>query len=132
MKEKFEMSIYRKGDSMNDILRELLLNGFMIYPNDGKFIVKKEPVPSNPTAIKETCHDSYELAIEAAESMLNVPQLVDWLVIARYNRGLGIEYKNLPNVQAANKQQAKALAESLAEEILGNVVISEIKVCLKI
>jgi len=119
---------------MNDILRDLLLNGFMIYPNNGKFIVKKEAVPSNLIVLSETEYDSYELAVEAAGAMLNTPQVVDWVVIARYNRGLGIEYKNLPDVRAANKEQAKALAEYMAGEILGGsaVVISEVKVRLKI
>lgn len=118
---------------MNDILRDLLLNGFMIYPNNGKFIVKKEAVPSNLIVLKETEYDNYELAVEAAEAMLNAPQMVDWVVIARYNRGLGIEYKNLPDVRAENKQQAQALAERMAGEILvgSTMVISEIKVRLK-
>ena len=118
---------------MNDILRDLLLNGFMIYPNNGKFIVKKEAVPLNLTVFKETEYDSYELAVEAAGAMLNNPQMVDWKVIVRYNRGLGIEYKNLPDVRASNIQNAKALAEVMAGELLGGaVVISEVKVIHKI
>jgi len=119
---------------MNDILRDLLLNGFMIYPYNGKFIVKKEAVPSNLIVIKETEYDSYEFAVEAAEVMLNAPQMADWTVIVRYNRGLGIEYKNLPDVRAANKEKAKALAEYTAGELLvgSTVVISEVKVRLKI
>lgn len=119
---------------MNDILRDLLLNGFMIYPNNGKFIVKKEAVPSNLTILSETEYNSYELAVEAANTMLNAPKMVDWVVIARYNRGLGVEYKNLPDIQATNKEQAKTLAEYMAGQLLvgSAMVISEVKVRLKI
>ena len=116
---------------MNDILRDLLLNGFMIYPNNGKYIVKKEAVPTNPIILKESEYDNYDLAVEAASTMLNTPQVVEWVAIVRYNRGLGIEYKNLPDVRATDKEGAKAMAEVLAEEILGGTVISEVRVRLK-
>lgn len=117
---------------MNDILRDLLLNGFMIYPNNGKFVVKKESVPSNPTILKESEYDSYDLAVEAAVNMLQTPQSVEWVAIVRYNRGLGIEYRNLPDVRATSKDEATAMAEKAAERVLGgNVVISEVRVRLK-
>lgn len=117
---------------MNDILRELLLNGFMIYPKNGKFVVKKEAVPTNLVVCKETEHDSYELAVEFASFMLNSPKITDWTVIVRYNRGLGVEYKNLPDVRAEGKEQAKVFAERMAEQILAGYKISEVKVRLKI
>ena len=117
---------------MNDILRDLLLNGFMIYPNNGKYIVKKEAVPTNPTILKESEYASYDLAVEAAAAMLNTPIVVRWTAIVRYNRGLGIEYKNLPDVRATDKEGAIAMAEVLAVEILGgSAVISEVRVQLK-
>ena len=119
---------------MNDILRDLLLNGFIIYPNNGKFFVRKEAVPANLNVFKATEYDSYELAIEAANAMLNTPQMVDWLVIVRYDRGLGIEYKNMPDVQATNKEQAQAVAKYMSEQLLvePSIMISEVKVRLKI
>jgi hypothetical protein len=118
---------------MNDILRDLLLNGFMIYPNNGKFVVKKEAVPSNPAILKESEYDSYDLAVEAAVNMLQTPQSVEWVAIVRYNRGLGIEYRNLPDVRATSKDEAHAMASRLADKVLGggNVVISEVRVRLK-
>jgi hypothetical protein len=118
---------------MNDTLRDLLLNGFMIYPGSGKFIVKKESVPSNPLKIEETIFDTYEAAIEAAEKMLNLVPMLHWVGIVRYNRGLGIEYKNLPEIQSSSKEEAQKIAENLAETILGDgtTVISEVKVRLK-
>lgn len=117
---------------MNDILRDLLLNGFMIYPNNGKFVVKKEAIPTNPAILKESEYDSYDLAVEAAVNMLQTPQMAEWGAVARYNRGLGIEYRNLPDVRAASKDEAKAMADKLAEKILGrSTVISEVRVRLK-
>jgi len=117
---------------MNDILRDLLLNGFMIYPNNGKFVVKKEAVPTNPTILKESEYDSYDLAVEAAANMLQTPRMAEWGAIVRYNRGLGIEYRNLPDVRATSKDEAKAMAEKLADKVLGgSAVISEVRVRLK-
>lgn len=117
---------------MNDTLLDLLLNGFMIYPCEGKFVMKKESVPSNLAIIKEKKYDSYEIAIEAANDMLKKPIMADWSVIVRYNRGLGIEYKNLPDVCASNKEQAQIIAENIANQFLDNsTLISEVKVFLK-
>lgn len=115
---------------MNEILRDLLLNGFMIYPSNGKFMVKKESVPTNTLVIQESAYDTYDLAVEAAEKMLHTPLELGWTVIARYNRGLGIEYKNLPDVRATTKQEAKELAEKLAEQLLAgpDIVLAEVQV----
>ena len=117
---------------MNDILRDLLLNGFMIYPNKGKFIVKKESVPTNTTVLKETEYDNYDLAVEAASKMLNTVQPAEWACIVRYNRGLGIEYKNLPDVTASSIEEAKRIADELVQRIFGeSATISEVRVRLK-
>lgn len=117
---------------MNDILRDLLLNGLMIYPNNGKFVLKKEAIPSNTFVFPESEHDTYELALEAAKAILYAPQETEWSVIVRYNRGLGIEYKNLPDVRAATKEEAKTMADALAQTTLGqSVAISEVRVMLK-
>lgn len=116
-----------------DNMHDLLTNGFMIYPNNGKFIVKKESVPNNTTVIKENEFDSYCLAVEAAIKMLNTPQLIEWIVIVRYNKGLGIEYKNLPTVTATTKNKAKMIAEIKAAEFFDpSVEIKEVKVIPKI
>lgn len=115
-----------------DNMRDLLTNGFMIFPSQGKFLVKKESVPGNTLIIKEQEFDSYELAVEAAVEMLKKPQLIEWNVIVRYNRGLGIEYKNLPAVVASDKNKAKILAELNAAEVFDPAVnIGEIKVTPK-
>lgn len=115
-----------------DNMRELLTTGFMIFPKQGKFVVKKESVPGNTLIIKEQEFDSYDLAVEAAVEMLKKPQLVEWDVIVRYNRGLGIEYKNLPSVVASDRDKAKILAEMNAVEVFDpTVVIIQIKVVPK-
>jgi hypothetical protein len=115
---------------MSDILRDLLLSGFMIFPRNGKFVVKKEAVPANQTVIKEKEFDSYDVAVEAAAEMLRQPQAIEWASVARYNRGLGIEYRNLPLVRAASVEEAQALSEQLAERVLGGpgVEIKEVRV----
>jgi len=115
-----------------DNMRDLLTNGFMIFPNHGKFIVKKESVPGNTLIIDEQEFDSYELAVEAAVDILKQPKYIEWEVIVRYNRGLGIEYRNLATVVASDKNRAKILAEINATEVFDPAVaISEIKVTPK-
>lgn len=115
---------------MSDVLRDLLLNGFMIYPHNGKFIVKKGAVPANQTVINEQEFDSYDVAVEAAVEMLRTPQAIEWTAIARYNRGLGIEYRNLPDVRATTAEEAQSLADQQAEKLLGGpqVEINEVRV----
>jgi hypothetical protein len=119
---------------MNDVLRDLLLNGYMIYPIDGKFAVKKESVPANQNTISERLYENYEIALKAAEDMLNAPKKLKWAVIVRYNRGLGIEYKNLSDVCATTKEGAKTIATNLAQKTMLNdrIDILEVRVRLKI
>lgn len=117
---------------MNDILRDLLLNGFVIFPRNGKFILKKESMPCNPTVISEMEFESCDEAIDWATNNLHV-QVYDWIVTVRFNRGLGIEYKNLPDVQASTLDYAKTIAKKEAERhfIDPKVVVSEVRVRLK-
>lgn len=113
-------------------MRELLTRGFMIIPNQGKFLVKKESVSGDTLIIKEQEFDNYDLALEAAVEMLEKPRVVEWEVIVRYNRGLGIEYKNLQSVRASDKDKAKIMAEINANEVFGpEVQIREVKVTPK-
>lgn len=116
---------------MDNTLRDLLLNGFMVYPKKDKFIVKKEAVESNMTVLKETEFDNYDSAIEFALSKINKPNLFNWIVIVRYNRGLGIEYKNLLDIQAYTLEEAKRIALEDACKIIDESMILEIKVRIK-
>lgn len=117
---------------MNDILRDLLLNGFVIYPKNGNYVLKKESMPSNPTVIPETEFKCCDDAINWALSNLRM-EVYDWIVTVRFNRGLGIEYKNLPDVQSPTLEHAKVAAEKEAEKHFTDpkVVISEVRVRLK-
>lgn len=115
-----------------DILRDLLLNGFMIYQHNDKFFLKKESVPSNSIIIKELSYDSYDLAIEAATQMLSTPQIIKWTAIVRYNRGLGIEYRNICDISASDRSSAKNIAKELADIMFdGMTIIHEIRVYIK-
>ena len=114
---------------MTDMLRDLILNGFMIFPSNGKFIVKKQAVPDSNFSIAEQECASYAEAVEYAAAVFNKPRISVWQVTVRYNRGLGIEYKNLQDVCAVNHEEAMDIAKTQAELMLkGNkTVISEIK-----
>lgn len=116
-----------------DDLSELILNGFIIFSENSKFIVKKSAVPNNPAVFKEIIFDSYSDAIKAASEMLRTPQTFRWNSIVRYNRGLGIEYRNIPEVWAFTIEEAKISAERKATKILGEeAIILEIRTTLKI
>ncbi len=117
---------------MDNILRDLLLNGFMIYQHNNKFCLKKESVPSNTIVIKETQYENYDLALEAGIKMLSAPQVIKWTATARYNRGLGIEYKNIVDIAASDELCAKNTARELFNKIFEPTTeIHEIKVYIK-
>jgi len=115
---------------MGDELRDLLLNGFMIFPSNGKFVVKKESVPSSQFQIEPMERSSYAEAVELALELLRKPVENYWIVTVRYNRGLGIEYKNLNDVLASNYDDALQKAEIVAENHFKKqkVMISGVKV----
>lgn len=118
---------------MSEELRDIILNGFLIYPSNGKFIVKKEAVPESNYSIDATECDTYGEAIELAIETMKKPRLVTWSGIVRFNRGLGIEYKNLTLIESENYEQACEIARLQVEDFFKNqkVVVSEIKVRLK-
>lgn len=115
---------------MGDELRDLLLNGFMIYPSAGKFIVKKESVPASQFQIEAHECSSYADAVNLALELLRRPLESCWIITVRYNRGLGIEYKNLTDVFASSYEDAVQKAEIIAENHFKKqkVVISGVKV----
>lgn len=113
------------------LIHDLMTNGFVVYPKDDKFWLEKITVPSFSLVIAPQKFDSYEQAIAEAERILQQHQtttLKEFTAIVRYNRGLGIEYRNLPIIYAVDISQGIAQAQPLAEKILGNVDISEIRV----
>lgn len=115
-------------------LYELMVNGFMIYPVGEKFVLKKESVPKNQDKIPETLYENYDEAINAAKEMICDSKIFIWTATVRYNRGLGIEYKNLNEISAKTKEEAEQIALELAEKtILDNKLqVYEARVRIKI
>lgn len=118
---------------MSDQLRDILLSGFSIFPSNGKFIIRKESVENSEFTLSDKECDSYSDAIEYAIEMMKKPRIRMWQAIVRYNRGLGIEYKNLQNIETETFEQAIEVATLQAESLFKGqkVCISEIKVRLK-
>jgi hypothetical protein len=78
---------------------------------------------------------SFEEAVEIVyralqDAKTKKPVIGEFVAIVRYDRGLGIEYKNLPVIQATTIEEARAEATEIAEKILGGpgVDIREVKV----
>lgn len=118
---------------MSDQLRDIMMSGFIIYPSNGKFIVKKEAVPESNYNLAEYECDSYGEAIDYAIEMLKKPILYKWSAMVRYNRGLGVEYKKLNEIESETYDLAMQIAVGEVELIFKKqkVTISEIKVRLK-
>ena len=102
---------------MSDFLQMLLLNGFMIYPCNGKFVVKKERVPESDYLLEPSEFGTYGEAFDYAVAVLSTPRKLVWCVMLRYNRGLGVEYRNLSEVSASDHEEAMAIANRQVEEL---------------
>ena len=118
---------------MSEELRDIMLSGFLIYPSNGKFIVKKQSVPHSDFTVDEKECNTYTEAIDFASSVLKEPKVIFWSCIVRFNRGLGVEYKNLNDIKAETYENAVNLAEIQFNNIFNNpkIIISEIRVRLK-
>lgn len=112
---------------MNDFIKELTLNGFVIYPSDNKFVLQKISTPNNSLILEPKEFESYEKALEFTKT-LNKKEFSNFSAIARYNRGLGVEYKNLPLIEAKNIDEAREKAQALASQIINESHIIEIRV----
>ena len=71
---------------MSDSLQMLLLNGFMIYPSNGKFVVKKESVPESCYSLEIKEFNTYGEAFDYAIEILHKPRKQVWGVMLRYYR----------------------------------------------
>lgn len=117
---------------MSEILQNLIMNGFVIYPKDTQFAIRKYSVPLNVVVIEEQVFDTYELALSHATCLLQNCNHKEWSVIVRYNRGLGIEYRNLSEVFAEDQEKAEFAALGLARNVFKDPAqICEIRVRLK-
>lgn len=123
-------------DTRELLIEKLISLGFCFYKEyeqNGKIYISKHPVFDNPTLLEETACDSFDEALKVAGDFLNSSIKLTWSAIMRFNRGLGIEYKNLPDVEATNYEEAINLAKLQAEKSKSDpkIIISEIKVRLK-
>jgi len=111
--------------NLNDF-EVLASNGFIIYANEqGDFIVEKKPSKFNALRINAVIFNSFQESIDYINNILNKPK--EWTAIIRYNKGLGIEYKNISPINANSKEDAKKIAFKQAEKLLGDYII-EVKV----
>lgn len=119
---------------MIDILQDLLANGFSIVPHQGRFLVAKNASELNPLVINPVECRTYGEAIETALDLLKTKTLLCWSVTIRYNRGLGIEYKNISDIFAETKDQALELANDCANKFFNDnkTKICEVRVRIKI
>lgn len=117
-------------------IESLITLGFCFskaYGPNGKFSVSKHPVYENPTSMEEQICESIDEALVEAEKFLETPNLFFWSAIVRFNRGLGIEYKNLADFEAVSYEEAIKMAKIEAEKLKKDpkIIILEIKVRLK-
>jgi len=94
---------------------DLMLNGFVIYPKDDLFCLQKISTPNNPQKINEKVFPNYEAALNFAKSFMQ-KGLTNYTAVVRYNRGLGVEYKNLSLIEATNIEEAEAKALIAAQD----------------
>lgn len=88
---------------------KLMTNGFVIYRNHEKeWILKKIQTKDSTESIEKIIFESYEKAKAFALNLLNNKD--KWTAIVRYDRGLGIEYKNIDNIHAKTLQEANEIA----------------------
>lgn len=106
---------------------ELNKNGFIIYPKDTSFAVQKVSTPNSPIKLEEKVFPSYEEAVNFAKSF-GKKDLLLFNATVRYNRNLGVEYKNLPLIEAKDIEQARIRATALAQELVGGQYIIEVRV----
>lgn len=105
--------------------KKLAENGLVIYLKKNKFVLEKKKTELNQISKNIEEFDCFEEAVSDAFNFLEKKS--NWLAIIRYNRGLGIEYRNISVLNIENKEEAKKIALKEAEKLVGNSII-EIKV----
>jgi hypothetical protein len=99
--------------------------GILISSNGkGTFTFEKRETLLDKRVKTQEEYSSFDEALKASEQFLNMQE---WQAIARYNKGLGVEYKNLSFIFAEAREVAKIIANKEAEKLLGDSII-EVKV----
>ncbi len=116
-----------------NVLRKLNAVGFLIYPHGNKYILKKIVIVTNSNEMADMVFDTFEHALDHAMTLVDKwekePRKFLFSAVIRYNRGLGVEYKNLPVIYATSIQEAKVQAHEEALKALDDkAFIKEIRV----
>ena len=114
---------------MMDVLsKELTACGFIVYPNGDNFVMTKVATPLDNRVSEPKEYNTYEDAVLASNEFY-VFREYNFTAIVRYNRGLGIEYKNISKFSAFSKEEAEKTAWKKAEIELGiGVDIREVRI----
>ena len=112
---------------MEEIYKELLNLGFIIFQNADKFAVQKVSLPHSPQVLESKEFKTYEEAINFAKSYI-AKKNQSYHAIIRYERGLGVEYFSVPNIIANDEDEAKTIALDKSN-LLANpkVKVAEVK-----
>lgn len=112
-----------------NLFKEIITCGFVIYNQEDKFILKKNSSKISNLVLEEKEYSTFEEAIQVAKDLLFGLTPKEWIIIVRYNRGLGIEYKNIPTILATTREEADSLAKKQIKNFFDSTVkILEIKV----
>lgn len=118
-----------RGLDMEDTLKSLMINGYQILlGSDGNFVVKKNAVPGNSLELEAVSFGNYGEALDFAAGHFSTPPRVEWSVLARFDRGLGTEYRNLRPVEAVSQAEAENLARMQVDQELSGCVVKEVRV----
>ncbi len=102
--------------------------GFVIYPQGNRFTMMKVATPVDNRTLEPTHFDTYAQAEDRVWELFLTKEL-RFTAIARYNRGLGIEYRNIAEFSANDPEEAQQAAEDKAYELLGeDVDIREVRI----
>lgn len=111
---------------------QLVTNGFVVFKDeDKKWILKKISIKNSSDSIDQMIFESYDKAKNFALGFINHKN--HYIAIVRYDRGLGIEYKNFDNIIAKSNDEAYENAFKLMlKHVDDKNMIKEIKVKNKI
>jgi len=122
---------------MDDLLRDLMNCGFIIYKDDANFVLKKVATPSDPrVAISDTVQsdtskivfDDYAEAIKKAKALSLVKKEDEmivrdssnssiWKIQMMYqHRGLGTKFEDLGELPSVPYPEAVRIAKQRAQE----------------
>lgn len=119
---------------MEDLLRDLMNCGFIIYKKDVKFVLKKVATPADPRLYIKSIHspemifDDYAEAIKEAK-LLSFVKVGDEMIVRDSNkdsiwkiqmmyqhRGLGVKFEDLGELPSTTYPEAVRIAKQRAQE----------------